>query len=148
MKKNDRLELIRKIVQENKITTQGELVKLLQNEGLKATQATVSRDINEIGITKVPTEDGSYIYGLSTVPRRVGGTSVVTRRLLRVDRQHALMNIVVQPGTSRLIKKILLDEYKHLIFSVIADDDTLFLVAQSELAAIELQGQIIKWVEE
>ena len=38
MKKNDRLELIRKIVQENKITTQGELVKLLQNEGLKATQ--------------------------------------------------------------------------------------------------------------
>ena len=46
MKKNDRLELIRKIVQENKITTQGELVKLLQNEGLKATQATVSRDIN------------------------------------------------------------------------------------------------------
>ena len=135
MKKNDRLELIRKIVQENKITTQGELVKLLQNEGLKATQATVSRDINEIGITKVPTEDGSYIYGLSTAPRRVGGTSVATRRLLRVDRQHAF-------------KKILLDEYKHLIFSVIADDDTLFLVAQSELAAIELQGQIIKWVEE
>ena len=133
MKKNDRLELIRKIVQENKITTQGELVKLLQNE---------------IGITKVPTEDGSYIYGLSTAPRRVGGTSVATRRLLRVDRQHAFMNIVVQPGTSRLIKKILLDEYKHLIFSVIADDDTLFLVAQSELAAIELQGQIIKWVEE
>ena len=38
MKKKDRLELIRKIVQENKITTQGELVKLLQNEGLKATQ--------------------------------------------------------------------------------------------------------------
>ena len=35
MKKNDRLELIRKIVQENKITTQGELVKLLQNEGLR-----------------------------------------------------------------------------------------------------------------
>lgn len=91
------------------------MVKLLQNEGLKATQATVSRDINEIGITKVPTEDGSYIYGLSTAPRRVGGTSVATRRLLRVDRQHAFMNIVVQPGTSRLIKKILLDEYKHLI---------------------------------
>ena len=45
MKKNDRLELIRKIVQENKITTQKELVRLLQAEGLKATQATVSRDM-------------------------------------------------------------------------------------------------------
>ena len=67
MKKNDRLELIRKIVQENKITTQGELVKLLQNEGLKATQATVSRDINEIGITRyqlktVHTSMGSQLF--------------------------------------------------------------------------------------
>ena len=114
MKKKDRLELIRKIVQENKITTQKELVRLLQAEGLKATQATVSRDINEIGITKVPTEDGSYIYGLSTAPRRVGRSSVACRRLLRIDRQHAFMNILVQPGTSRLIKKILLDEYKQL----------------------------------
>ena len=35
MKKKDRLELIRKIVQENKITTQKELVRLLQAEGLK-----------------------------------------------------------------------------------------------------------------
>ena len=132
MKKKDRLELIRKIVQENKITTQKELVRLLQAEGLKATQATVSRDI----------------YGFSTAPRRVGRSSVACRRLLRIDRQHAFMNILVQPGTSRLIKKILLDEYKHLIFSLIADDDTLFLVAQSELAAIELHGQIVKWVEE
>lgn len=121
--------------------------KITPNEGLKATQATVSRDINEIGITKVPTEDGSYIYGLSTAPRRVGGTSVATRRLLRVDRQHAFMNIVVQPGTSRLIKKILLDEYKHLILVSLLTMIPL-LVAQSELAAIELQGQIIKWVED
>ena len=116
------------------------MVKLLQNEGLKATQATVSRDINEIGITKVPTEDGSYIYGLSTAPRRVGGTSVTTRRLLRVDRQHAFMNIVVQPGTSRLIKKILLDEYKHLIFSVIADDDTLFFGSSVRVSSYRTTG--------
>ena len=46
-----------------------------------------------------------YIYGLSTAPRRVGGSSVACRRLLRNDRQHAFMNILVQPGTSRLIKK-------------------------------------------
>ena len=76
MKKNDRLELIRKIVQENKITTQGELVKLLQNEGLKATQATVSRDINEIGITKVPSEDGSLYLWAFKCPRRLGVSPV------------------------------------------------------------------------
>lgn len=148
MKKSDRLELIRKIVQENAITTQSELVRLLQEQGLKATQATVSRDINEIGITKVPGEDGSYIYGLSSGSRRVPKTNQGHRRLERVERQNTFLNIVVQPGTSRLIKKTLLAEFSHLIFSVITDDDTLFLVAQSELAAIELQGQIVKWIED
>ena len=53
MKKNDRLELIRKIVQENKITTQGELVKLLQNEGLKLLRRQYRVISMKFGITKV-----------------------------------------------------------------------------------------------
>ena len=61
MKKKDRLELIRKIIQENKITTQGELVRLLQAERLKATQDKLSRDINKNAITKVTTETTSNI---------------------------------------------------------------------------------------
>ena len=65
MKKRERLELIKKIVLENEIETQKELVKLLKNEGLQATQATISRDINEVGIIKVPASNGRYIYGLS-----------------------------------------------------------------------------------
>lgn len=148
MKKNDRLDLIRKIVQENAITTQGELVALLQEQGLKATQATVSRDINEIGITKVPGDNGNYIYGLSSSPRRVNKLNHAPLRLESVERQNTFLNIIVQPGTSRLIKKTLLKEFNHLIFSVITDDDSLFLVAQSELAAIELQGQIVKWIRD
>lgn len=65
MKKRERLELIKKIVLENEIETQKELVKLLENEGLQATQATISRDINEVGIIKVPASNSRYIYGLS-----------------------------------------------------------------------------------
>lgn len=45
---------------------------------------------------KVPTEDSSYIYGLSTAQTKGGGTSCQTHRLLRVDVMP--MNIVVQPG--------------------------------------------------
>ena len=40
-------------------------LKLLEAEGLTLTQATISRDMNEIGIIKVPSVDGPYIYGLS-----------------------------------------------------------------------------------
>ena len=65
MKKSERLELIKKIVAENAVETQHDLLKLLEAEGLTLTQATVSRDMNEIGIIKVPSPEGPYIYGLS-----------------------------------------------------------------------------------
>ena len=54
MKKSERLELIKKIVAENAVETQHDLLKLLEAEGLTLTQATISRDMNEIGIIKVP----------------------------------------------------------------------------------------------
>lgn len=65
MKKSERLELIKKIVSENAIETQHDLLKLLEERGLTLTQATVSRDMNEIGIIKVPSSEGPYIYGFS-----------------------------------------------------------------------------------
>lgn len=65
MKKSERLELIKRIVAENAVETQHDLLKLLEAEGLTLTQATVSRDMNEIGIIKVPSPEGPYIYGLS-----------------------------------------------------------------------------------
>ncbi|VUX18135.1 Arginine repressor [Streptococcus pasteurianus] len=45
MKKSERLELIKRIVAENAVETQHDLLKLLEAEGLTLTQATVSRDI-------------------------------------------------------------------------------------------------------
>ena len=54
MKKSERLELIKKMVSENAIETQHDLLKLLEERGLTLTQATVSRDRNESGIIKVP----------------------------------------------------------------------------------------------
>lgn len=71
MKKRERLDLIKKIVNENDIETQNELVQLLEAEGLLATQATISRDINEIGIIKIPTAGGRYIYGLPKEKRHI-----------------------------------------------------------------------------
>ena len=77
MKKSERLELIKKIVAENAVETQHDLLKLLEAEGLTLTQATISRDMNEIGIIKVPSVDGPYIYGLSKdKTKKVGQVSV------------------------------------------------------------------------
>ena len=64
MNKKERLEKIRRFVTDYQIGTQEEIVEHLREAGISATQATVSRDIKELGIVKIPLKDNTYIYEL------------------------------------------------------------------------------------
>ncbi|MFC3927495.1 arginine repressor [Streptococcus caprae] len=137
MRKRERLELIKKLILEHKISTQQELLDILENAGQTLTQATISRDMNEIGIIKIPGPDGSYIYGLSKDKLRQEGHRIdETPSILAVsplvDGLEKMIHVDVVPGTSRLIKRQLLTKYKEMIFSLIADDDSLLLVAKTD----------------
>ena len=59
MNKKERLEKIRRFVNDFEIGTQEEIVTYLRQSGIKATQATVSRDIKELGIVKTPLKDNT-----------------------------------------------------------------------------------------
>ena len=60
---------IREIISENDIETQDELVNQLKRLGFKVTQATVSRDIKELHLVKVPSSTGRYKYSTPTEQR-------------------------------------------------------------------------------
>lgn len=62
MKKYDRQRLILSLIEHHDTETQEELAELLKENGVTATQATISRDIKELRITKVQTPDGMYKY--------------------------------------------------------------------------------------
>ncbi len=64
MNKKERLEKIRRFVTDYQIGTQEEIVEHLKEAGITATQATVSRDIKELGIVKIPLRDNTYVYEL------------------------------------------------------------------------------------
>ena len=152
MKKSERLELIKKIVAENAVETQHDLLKLLEAEGLTLTQATISRDMNEIGIIKVPAVDGPYIYGLSKdKTKKVGQVSVpIKSTVLAVSEETEglanMINLDVIPGNSRLIKRFLLEDFKDSLFSVIADDDSLLVVAKTAEDAAAIRQEVRKWM--
>jgi transcriptional regulator of arginine metabolism len=154
MKKSERLELIKKIGAENAIETQHDLLKLLEAEGLTLTQATISRDMNEIGIIKVPSVDGPYIYGLSKdKTKKVGQVSVpIKSTVLAVSEETAglenMINLDVIPGNSRLIKRFLLEDFKDSLFSVIADDDSLLVVAKTAEDAAAIRQEVRKWMSD
>ena len=61
--KNKRQRLILELISSQEIETQEELAELLSQHGIEVTQATVSRDIKELGLVKIPTGDNRYRYG-------------------------------------------------------------------------------------
>ena len=62
MKKYTRQRLILDIIQNNDVKTQSQLSEMLKDHGVDATQATISRDIKELRISKVQTDDYEYKY--------------------------------------------------------------------------------------
>lgn len=64
MRKYDRQRIILSIIEENEVETQEELAELLKHRNIIATQATISRDIKELRLTKVQTSDGKYKYAV------------------------------------------------------------------------------------
>lgn len=147
MKKNERLELIKKIILTNEVETQHELLEFLEKEGLTPTQATISRDMNEIGIVKIPSKSGRYVYGLSKNKAAVIAPQPlnISEIILGISRLKNMLHIDVVPGNSRLLKRHILDEFSDQIFSLIADDDSLLLVAPTEATAEALQKRINRW---
>ena len=60
--KKKRHDMILEIIEKNEIETQGELAQMLRSSGFTVTQATVSRDIREMGLVKVAAADGKQKY--------------------------------------------------------------------------------------
>ena len=68
MTKNQRQHLISKLLETQAVTSQGQLVNLLADQGVEATQTTVSRDLEDLGAVKVRLPGGETAYALPELP--------------------------------------------------------------------------------
>ena len=124
------LELIKK----HDIETQEELSDYLQKEGYQVTQATVSRDIREMKLTKIATEKGRQKYAVIT-----GNDTEVTERLTRVFKEAVLkmdyaQNMIVVKtleGMGMAVAVALDNMQNSEILGTIAGDDTVFCVVRT-----------------
>ena len=143
MNKKERLEKIRRFVTDYQIGTQEEIVEYLKGVGISATQATVSRDIKELGIVKIPLKNNTYIYelpksivkSLQLAENNIEGSQVMGN----------MLNLNVIPGNTVFVKGQLVAAFSDKIFSCIADDNSILIVAKTEEAAKEISEQVKKW---
>ncbi|MFS9068594.1 arginine repressor [Streptococcus infantis] len=143
MNKKERLEKIRRFVTDYQIGTQEEIVEHLREAGISATQATVSRDIKELGIVKIPLKDNTYIYEL---PKSiVRSLQLAENNIVHAERMGNMINLQVIPGNTVFVKSQLMTVFSDQIFSCIADDNSILMVLRSEETAKDIFEQVKNW---
>lgn len=144
MKKN-RHEKIIEIVEKFDVETQDELIEHLRRMGYEVTQATVSRDIRELKLTKVMGDKGSYRYQLPKSNESLGNfkfNHALAESITSVD--YAMHTVVVKtfPGMAQAVA-VGIDSLKlAVILGCVAGDDTIVIIARSPEAAADLNGRI------
>ena len=150
--KNRRIPLIRQLLKERSIVTQTELRQALLEQGVTVTQATLSRDIKTLGISKRIDEHGMPRYVL---PEDQGIPSVSHERLSRVLRDamvgmqtaQNLLVIRTLPGHAHAVGSQFDSlNWKDLI-GTLAGDDTLLLIAKDDKRAELFRRRILDILE-
>lgn len=133
--KRYRYKVIKEIVQSKVIETQEELAQALLEEGIDVTQATVSRDIKELMLIKIPTGDGHYRYALSPEENVLLSRNRINRlfqdSIISVD--FSLNQIVLHtlPGSAQSVAFAIDHAKWDELIGTLAGDDTILLIARS-----------------
>ena len=133
------------------VRSQGELLTLLDAEGIGTTQATLSRDLDELGAVKLRGADGGkpvYVIPEDGSPVRgvEGGTTRLAKMLgellVSADASGNLAVLRTPPGAAHYLASALDRAALHEVVGTIAGDDTIFLVAREPLTGAQLVDRL------
>ena len=134
------------------IRSQTELAKLLAAEGVEVTQATLSRDLDELGAVKLRGADGGapvYVIPEDGSPVRgvQGGTSRLARLLgelmVSADGSANLMVLRTPPGAAQFLASAIDRAALHEVVGTIAGDDTVMVIAREPITGLALADRFM-----
>lgn len=131
------------IIEKNEVETQEELAELLRNAGIHVTQATVSRDIKELRLIKILSENGKYRYSSmrsteSNINKRI--VKVFKESVVNIDYAGNIIVIKTLAGTASAASVAIDALDWNEIVGCIAGDDTIFILIKK----VELMEDIVK----
>lgn len=139
--KTKRQSKIIELINKNDIDTQDMLVTLLNNEGFNVTQATVSRDIKELKLSKVLGSNGKQKYGLNqnkNLDYRQKLVNVFNEAVISMTYAQNIIIIRTLNGMAMAVASAIDSMQNVDILGTIAGDDTIFSVVKSEEIAIKI----------
>ena len=138
MSKARRQHLIAKLLEDHAVTSQGQLVELLESDDITATQATVSRDLDELGAVKVRVPGGETVYAIPEHPVDRIAPEEHLRRVMSdwvadVATSGNLVMLRTPPGSAHVVASALDRAGISEILGTVAGDDTLIVVAVEDV---------------
>lgn len=132
--KTQRQHRIAKLLADQAVTSQAQLVDLLAEQDVVATQATVSRDLEELGAIKVRVPGGATVYAIPELPTEQVAPEDHLRRILgewlvEVDRSGDLVLLRTPPGVAHVVASALDRSGMTNLIGTVAGDDTLLAIA-------------------
>jgi transcriptional regulator of arginine metabolism len=127
---------IKEIIGSKEIETQEELVEALRASGMQVTQATVSRDIKELMLAKVPITEGRYKYSLPMEQQRQNPIHKLKRAIVdhfaSIDFTENLVVLKCLPGTANTIGALIDNMEWDEVMGTICGDDTILIICRTK----------------
>lgn len=149
--KTRRQKKIIEIIQNNIISTQEELAEALRNQGFEVTQATISRDIKELRLVKIPTGHNSYKYGVPNEQGVVQNEDRLRRMMqelvIGMDYSENIVVLRTYPGNAHGVASLIDAANWKEVIGTVAGDDTILLVVKPISAVPALMQKIRELME-
>ena len=144
--KTRRQARILEIIKEHDVETQSELLELLKKDGFHVTQATVSRDINEMRLIKILGSGGTYKYAAEMLSGEEppSHSYLFSTAIVSVDFAHTLVVIKTRIGMAQAVCAALDATDRAGVLGTIAGDDTIFVATRTDSVSVSLVSDIKK----
>ncbi|MEG0255812.1 MAG: ArgR family transcriptional regulator [Vagococcus sp.] len=148
MRKQERQRWIEKIITETEVAKQEELVALLLENKIPVTQATISRDIKEMKLVKVPGEEKTFKYDMPVENKsdQARLEKLLKNAFIDIFQMDKMISIMTKPGSGFAIGNLIEAVYKSDVFTVMTNDDKVLVITKTEESAINLEKKLLEIV--
>ena len=150
MIKKTRQKALLALIQQQQVGRQEDIVAHFETLGETVTQATISRDINELGLIKIPNAQGGFHYHLPKQddrPYLQRLRHALQQSFLSQRAQRGQIILKVQPGNGQLIANLLEQVKFPEIFGTLSDDGSVLVLLKDGVVASQMTNTIQKLLE-
>jgi transcriptional regulator of arginine metabolism len=144
--KQQRHALIRQVLRDERIDTHESMAQALARRGIDVSQSTLSKDLRELGVVRVPQAEGGFRYWLGDGAAPVADRTVMERELrdyvTDLDRAEHMLVVKTLPGHAQVVSEAIDRMEWPEVMGTIAGENTIFVMSRSVAEATAAQQRL------